>query len=95
MNTANLQLEGLLLALAAINRQLVEKGVLSLKEVDAALGRAMDRAQSDRESIPPANRDAVSFPIRFLRLANAADIHAISFSEIAKAVGEEAEGRGR
>lgn len=90
MNTANLQLEGLLLAFAAINRQLVEKGVLSIDEVDAALGRAIDQAQSDRESIPPANRDAMSFPVRFLRLANAADsaAPALSFSEIARTVGE-------
>ena len=64
MNTANLQLEGLYLAVAAMNNLLAEE--LSL-----------------------ANRDAMAFSIRLLRLAN--DTVAVgenaSFSDLARAVG--------
>ena len=43
MNIANLQLEGLYLALAAINNALVEKGVLSREEMSLALRRRSRR----------------------------------------------------
>jgi hypothetical protein len=42
------------------------------------------------DDISPANRDAICFPIRFLRLANRlhAGDEAFSFSELARRVGE-------
>lgn len=91
MNTANLQLEGLYLAVAAVNRVLVQKGVLSAGEVDAALDAAETAAGADRpDGLSTPNRDAVRFPIRLLRLANQSDAdEAIpGFSELARAIGE-------
>ncbi len=92
MNQANLQLEGLLMAVAALNRMLVEKGVVSAHEVDAALHRAEARITSDDRfldaDIGLANRDAMCFPIRLLRLANGdEDCAAVGFSELARQVG--------
>jgi len=90
MNTANLQMEGLCIAIAMINRKLVEKGVLSEREVRSALDEAEALSVSDRvEGISSANRDAVSFPIRLLRHANETGANApLNFSELAKGVGE-------
>ncbi|MGV8838904.1 MAG: hypothetical protein ACWA6X_01230 [Bauldia sp.] len=91
MNTANLQLEGLYLAVAAVNRALVRKGILSSSEIEAALDAAEAAAGADRtDGISTANRDAIVFPIRLLRLANESDAdEAIpGFSELARAVGE-------
>ncbi len=89
MNTANLQLEGLMLALAAMNRALVRKGLLDSTEVEAALSEA-DNAVSrgPSQSLSAANLDAVSFPIRFLRMANKTGDEGQSFSDLARAVGE-------
>ena len=92
MNQANLQLEGLLMAMAALNRMLVEKGLASAHEIDAALHRAEARITSDDrfqdEDIALANRDAMCFPIRLLRLANSdEDCAAVGFSELARQVG--------
>ncbi|WP_137391656.1 hypothetical protein [Rhodoligotrophos defluvii] len=93
MNTANLQLEGLYLAIAAINDALVRKGVLTREEIDLALKRAEQTALGDdrtAEDLSPAHRDAVAFPARLLILANhsASDGHVPPFSELAKRVGE-------
>lgn len=90
MNTANLQLEGLCLAIAAINRKLVAKGLLTREEVDEALHVAEAVATADErlvEQLSPANRDAVCFPIRVLRIANTAG-EPRTFTQLAKAVGE-------
>ncbi|MER9744670.1 hypothetical protein [Mesorhizobium sp. M0187] len=40
MNVANLQLEGLMMAVASINNLLVHKGLLSIDEIDTALRKA-------------------------------------------------------
>jgi len=91
MNTANLQLEGLCLAIAAINRKLVAKGLLTQEEVDEALHGAQAAATADErlaEQLSPANRDAVCFPIRVLRIANEAGAEPRTFTQLAKAVGE-------
>ena len=92
MNTANLQLEGLCLAIAGICRALASKGLLSQDEIEGVLRQAEAAATSDDrfvEQLSPAHRDAVCFPIRILRLANA-DITGdpMTFAELAKAVGE-------
>lgn len=92
MNPANLQLEGLIMACAALNRLLVEKGLLTPQEVEMALKRAESRITSgDRfqdEDIRLANRDAMCFPIRMLLLANGDEACAAAgFSELARQVG--------
>ena len=93
MNTANLQLEGLLVAIAAVNQALVAKGVLATEEIDRALAVSEQTALGDErltEDLSPSNRDAVLFPIRLLRLANnmAGDRGVPPFAELARAVGE-------
>jgi hypothetical protein len=93
MNTANLQLEGLLMALAGLNQALVAKGVLSTAEVDRSLALSEQTVLGDdrvAEDMSPANRDAVAFPIRLLRLANnmAGDRDVPPFSELARMVGK-------
>lgn len=89
MNTANLQLEGLLLAFASINQALVRKGVLDSEEIEAALAEAETlTGRNQAASISPANRDAISFPIRFLKQANRHWDKDKSFAELARAVGE-------
>lgn len=72
MNTANLQLEGLLMAMASINRMLVAKGLLDEEEIDLALCEVEANLSSEdkSEDLSPANRDAIAFPVRLLRLAN-------------------------
>lgn len=93
MNTANLQLEGLLVAIAGINQVLVAKGLLTTEEIEHSLSVAEQTALGeDRlvEDLSPANRDAIVFPIRLLRLANnmAGDEGMPPFSELARLVGE-------
>jgi len=92
MNTANLQLEGLYLSLAALSNLLVSKGVVSREEVDGALESAEQTALTDyrAEELRPAHRDAVAFPARFLRLANnsAGGGATPGFGELARLVGQ-------
>lgn len=92
MNTANLQLEGLYLVVAALNNALVKKGLLSREEIDQALRRAEESAIDDdraTEELSPANRDAIAFPARLLALANrsASADEIPGFAELAKMVG--------
>lgn len=92
MNQANLQLEGLIMAVAAVNRLLVEKGLLTPHEIDVALRRAESRITSDDrfqdQDISLSNRDAMCFPLRVLLLANGdEDCAAASFSDLARQVG--------
>ena len=89
MNTANLQLEGLLLAMAALQRQLVDKGVLSREEIDHALAGCEAVATGDDralEDLSPSNRDAIAFPIRVLRAANG-EASGQDFGTLARLVG--------
>jgi hypothetical protein len=91
MNIANLQLEGLYLALAAINNALVEKGVLSREEMGLALRRAEQIAVGDdrMDELSSAEREAVAFAPRLLLLANdRAASDPGSFSELARLVGQ-------
>lgn len=94
MNVANLQLQGLVLAVASLNRMLVRRGIVSIDDVDDALHRAESNLSSEErtfEDLSPANRDALLFPIRVLRAANRAQDGADFplFSELAKAVGRD------
>ncbi len=93
MNTANLQLEGLLLAVAAMAEALKDKGLLSQDEIEAALARAEGVASGDPrrpEEMSVANVAAVLFPIRFLRKANAGGAEAGAFSQLAAEVARDA-----
>ncbi len=92
MHVANLQLEGLLMAVASINNVLVRKGVLSIAEIDDALAKAEEGLMADEHvagDMTASNRDAVCFPIRFLRLANLgqSEDSIQSFAELAREVG--------
>ncbi|MBE7183345.1 MAG: hypothetical protein INR68_02920 [Methylobacterium mesophilicum] len=90
MNTANLQLEGLYLALASIMASLRRHEILSESALDAALAEAERSARDDGEcERSEANRQAVVFPIRLLRLANAYGTNDVpGFSELAARVGQ-------
>jgi hypothetical protein len=92
MNTANLQLEGLYAAVAALTSALREKGLLSEGEIEEALKRAEQQIGSDPRrttALSNAHLDAIRFPLRFLRHANetSAQGHAFSFAELATKVG--------
>ena len=93
MNVANLQLEGLMTAVASINNLLVHKGLLSIDDIDIALRKAEANVTGDErtyEDMSPANRDAICFPIRLLQIANNAqgESDIPPFSELAKMVGQ-------
>ena len=92
MNTANLQLEGLYLAIAAVHNALIAKGVLSSEELTLALRRAEETALGDYRSdeLSSSQRDAMAFPARLLLMAHntAAEGFTPPFSELAKLVGQ-------
>jgi len=91
VNTANLQLEELLMAMAEINRLLVARGLLTSSEIEDALRRAEAGLGGERfNELSPANRDAIAFPIRILQLASQANTDGVApdFSGLAKKVGE-------
>ena len=89
MNIANLQLEGLYLAVAAINETLVQKGILTREDVSLALRRAEQTTLGDdrSDSLSSAEQDAAAFGPRVLMLANEAGGSLPSFSELARQVG--------
>jgi hypothetical protein len=92
MNTANLQLEGVYAALVALTRALRAKNLLTEAEIDTALAEAESSIASDGSrptELHPAHVDAICFPLRFLRLANArADTgEPVSFMKLAAEVG--------
>ena len=91
MNTANLQLEGLYVAVASILSALRDKGLLTEQEIERALAGAEDIALADRASqLSPAHIDGICFPLRLLRLANEAGAQGtqFSFSQLASRVGQ-------
>ena len=91
MNTANPQLEGLYLALAAINRLLVEKQLVTHEEIHRVLKDAENTVLSDPQpaTVSHAHTKAVAFPIRFLMLANdtSAKGGSVDFETLARQVG--------
>ncbi|WP_105383341.1 hypothetical protein [Neorhizobium alkalisoli] len=91
MNTANPQLEGLYLALAAVNRLLVDKGIVSNAELQDVL-QATERAvlADDKPlNVSSSHQKAVAFPIRLLLLANEAheEGKAFCFDDLAREIG--------
>jgi hypothetical protein len=90
LNTANLQLEGLLTAIASINALLVDSGIVSHGEIQQALERAQHGVGGEARGLSEANQKAMLFPIRLLLLANADSGQGRSrtFAEYAEAVGK-------
>jgi hypothetical protein len=91
MNTANLQLEGLCMAVAALVELLKEKGVASQHDVDVALARVEQSVvEGKQDDLSLANIGAITFPIRLLRLANSTSFegHPLPFKVLARRVGE-------
>lgn len=86
MNTANPQLEGLYLALSALVREMISKGVLSQQDLDRAMAQARQQAEADfaTSPLPDANRKAVLFPIELLALAGKGEPE--TFRELARRV---------
>ena len=72
MNTANLQLEGLYAALAALMNAIRDKGVLSADEIEKLLRDAETLNSGEDRKLSGANREAIRFPFRYLRAANRA-----------------------
>src|ERR1700748_1511224 len=92
MDVANRQLEGLLMAVAAVNNALVRKAVVSIDDIDKALRTTEAPFTGDErlfEDMSPATRDAVCFPLRLLQLANTRQFECgvPPFSALAKQVG--------
>src|SRR5690606_22549283 len=93
MNTANLQLEGLLLALSSLVSLLRQKGIASEEEICAVLKQAEEAALGDParpEGLSSANVEAVLFPIRYLKAAAASPLAGAvpPFSQVATGVGQ-------
>ncbi|MBA9033104.1 hypothetical protein [Rhizobium leguminosarum] len=91
MNTANLQLKGLIMAMASICDAIVEKELLTSGELNAALSKAKKAVEDDDDhELSDANRAAILFPIRVLQLAEEAARRGerLTFSDYAKLVGK-------
>ncbi|TAX89203.1 hypothetical protein ELH94_26245 (plasmid) [Rhizobium leguminosarum] len=91
MNTANLQLKGLIMAMASICDAIVEKELLTSGELNAALSKAKKAVEDDDDQeLSDANRAAILFPIRVLQLAEGAGRRGerLTFSDYAKLVGK-------
>ena len=92
MNTANLQLEGFLVAAASLLDLMRRKDLLTQQEIDEALDMAETVVRTDQKrstALSAAHVEAICFPIRFLRLATrtSSDLP-LSFTQIAAMVGE-------
>ncbi|MGO8245971.1 hypothetical protein U8P76_33390 (plasmid) [Rhizobium johnstonii] len=91
MNTANLQLKGLIMAMASICDAIVQKELLTSGELNAALSKAKKAVEEDGDhELSDANRAAILFPIRVLQLAEEAGRRGerLTFSDYAKLVGK-------
>ena len=90
MNTANLQLEGLLLALGSVLRALRREGLVSGAALERALDEALQKADGDarRQLVTPANQNAIRFPIDFLKRAALSSADE-DFSAIASGIGRD------
>jgi len=92
MNTANLQLTGVMAGLGALLGVLRESGTVSRESVDEALRRTESEMIDDARRIPEmssANVEATLFPVRYLRVANGMwePGRKLPFSEVAAGVG--------
>lgn len=79
------------MAVASMSDAIVDKGLLTRKELASSLARAEKSIeQDDRHRLSDANRAATLFPIRLLILANQAAEKGknFTFSELAAMVGK-------
>jgi len=91
MNTANLQLEGLVLAFSSLLETLRRKGILTETEIIDALAEAEASTCSHVEGMPnlsASNLEAIQFPIRFLRAATNLTVPGASFMKLTTMVAE-------
>ena len=91
MNTANLQLKGIVLALHSLLEALKSKGLLNQQEIEDALLEAETMACAEgkaRDELSKSNAEAILFPIRFLREANSDPNPGNSFTSITQLVAE-------
>jgi hypothetical protein len=89
MNIANLQLEGLLVTLAQLLRELQSRGRLDRTQVERALLATEAALLADRQrmgQLSASERESVLFPCRFLAAALAHEDE--GFSELARKVGQ-------
>jgi hypothetical protein len=89
MNIANLQLEGLLVTLAQLLRELQDGGGFDRERVEKALLATEAAILADRQrmaQLSASERESVLFPCRFLAAALAHEDEA--FSGLAKKVGQ-------
>jgi len=92
MNTANLQLEGLLLLAHELLRDLQRKSIITSEDISSILGAAERRALHEingRPDLSDANALAILFPIAFLRRSLAESSEGRSFADIARDVSSE------
>jgi hypothetical protein len=90
MNTANLQLEGLLVALAEMSRALAQAGILPMDAFRDALQKAEEAVVSDEprtRQLSDSQIDAMLFPIRYLALASRDGSSPQSFARLATGIG--------
>ncbi|RUM20608.1 hypothetical protein EFQ99_28675 [Rhizobium vallis] len=90
MNTANLQLKGLIMAMASLCDAIAEKELLTRGEIGAALSKAQKAIEEDDDhELSGANQAAILFPIRVLQLAGEAGRkEGATFSDYARLVGK-------
>lgn len=81
------------MAMASMNQMLVARGLASIDDIETALHKAEASLTSEErlfDNMSPAQRDAVCFPIRVLRMANHSQSQTDipGFSELARMVGQ-------
>jgi hypothetical protein len=94
MNTANLQLEGFYVVLAALLEAMCEKGLFQQGELEALLTRVESKLSEDSNrpaEMRDSNIEAICFPVRFLRqaLRESSQGSGVSFADVALRVGQE------
>lgn len=90
MNTANLQLEGLLVAMAQLTRQIAEAGVLPRESIRHALDAAETAILADeqrRAQLSDSQIEAMLFPVRYLATALSPASAGRGFSDTAADIG--------
>lgn len=93
MNTANLQLEGVYVVIAALLEAMCEKGLFRREEIADLLTKAELALTGDPNrpaEMRDANVDAICFPVRILMQALQAspEGRGLSFAQLASRVGQ-------
>ncbi|RTL79517.1 MAG: hypothetical protein EKK29_21020 [Hyphomicrobiales bacterium] len=93
MNTANLQLEGLYVAIVALLEAMCQKGLFQREEIEDVLARTESTLRFDPNrpaEMRDANVEAICFPVRILMQAFQGDAagRSQSFAHLASRVGQ-------